>query len=310
LNTTGEQSTPAELNSIEGFYFDTSIALSADVPESVLGEALARCEAYEKLLSRFAPGSDVWRINHAEGRPVTVAGDTLRILSCAEEMRRASGGAFNAAVGSILELWDFSGNTTVVPAEAALEEARARMEAAELDIEGNEVCIAQGTTLDLGGIAKGYICDRVADYLRESGARCGILNFGGNVATIGSHPQGRPWQVGIQTPSAERNQSVFAVVESSDNSVITSGVYERAFVLDGRVYHHILDPRSCFPSTSTIISATIVLRDGMVADALATALLILGVEQGFSLAQSYGAQALVMDAHGQVSATKGFPLLG
>ncbi|MDR1358913.1 MAG: FAD:protein FMN transferase [Coriobacteriales bacterium] len=299
----------SELNSIDGFYFDTSVALCADLPEPLLEEALTRCEAYEKLLSRFAPESDVWRINHAEGAPVAVNDDTMRILKCAEELRRASGGAFNTAVGSILELWDFSGNTTVVPDEAALEQARARMEAAELVIEGNQVRVPKGTTLDLGGIAKGYICERIAEYLREAGARSGLLNFGGNVATIGVHPLGRPWQVGLQNPRAERNQEVFAVVESSDSSVITSGVYERAFVLDGTIYHHILDPRTCYPAESTVISATVVLADGMVADALATTLLILGAEQGFSLVRSYGAEALVLDAQEHVSATKDFPLL-
>ena len=273
----------------------------------MLEEALEQCGSYERRLSRFTPGSDVWRINHAAGEPVEVDQDTLAILTCAEEMRVRSGGAFNCAIGSVVELWDFSGATTSLPEADKLQEAKSRMEHARITIEDNSVCVPKGTVIDLGGIAKGFICDQIAAFLCNSGVTCGVLNFGGNVRTIGEHPKGRPWQVGLQTPSAERDTSVFAAVESVNTSVVTSGIYERAFVLDGRIYHHILDPRTCYPTTSTITSATVVCKDGMLADALTTALLIMGAEEGLPFAQSFGVEALTLNLQGKLTATPGFP---
>lgn len=297
-----------ELNTIRGTFFDTINTITCDVSEANLCSSLALCDTYEQVLSRFAPGSDVWRINHAEGMWVEVCDDTITLLACAEQVRHASAGAFNVAVGSIAELWDFSGRTTALPSDEEVEQARQRMEQAVVSLEGNCVQVPAGTTIDLGGIAKGYICDCVADSLREDGATSGILNFGGNVVTIGNHPEGRPWQVGLQSPTAGRDKEIFASIASTDNAVVTSGVYERAFALNGQLYHHIIDPRTCYPAELNTTSATVIAEDGMLADALATALLIMEEEAGFALLEQFGAKGVALNTKHNLRYSQGLPI--
>lgn len=298
----------AEFNTASGFFFDTVNTITCDLGTALLQDALELCSFYEQRLSRFVRDSDVWRINHAAGEPVEIGVDALKLLACAEQVRQASAGAFNVAMGSVTDLWGFSGDTTEMPSEEGLAHARRRMEGAVISIEDGRVSIPEGAAIDLGGIAKGYICDRVAEHLCSVGATSGVLNFGGNVTTIGSHPDGRPWQVGLQTPTAERNEDVFAVVKSSGGAVVTSGVYERAFIVDGRLCHHILDPRTCCPAKAGITSATVIAADGMLADALATALLVMGAGPGLALVSNFGARAVTLDMHGKLQYSEGMSL--
>jgi len=295
-----------ELNTISGFFFDTTNSILCDVDEPFLKEAIELCSHYEKLLSRFVAGSDMWRINHSKGELVPVSSETLELLACAEKIRIASEGAFDIAMGSISKLWDFTGKNGGIrkaPEKERLVQAQQLVKQTIIKVEGNCVAVPQGATLDLGGIAKGYICDRIAEFLRKAGATSGYLNFGGNVVTIGLHPEKRPWQVGIQAPSAQRGERVFAVVESSNSAVVTSGVYERAFLQEGMVYHHILDPETGLPAKSNLLSATVVMSDGMLADALSTALLVLGAEKGIPFINSFCAEAITLDANGHVHTT-------
>lgn len=292
------------MNTVQGFYFDTVCAITAEADESVLNEALQLCPSYERLMSRFIEGSDVWRLNHAEGVPVEVSEDTLTVLHCADSVRRASGGAFNIAVGAASKLWKFTGENPVIPSDAELDTAADELREFFIAFEGPFVTISPGACIDLGGVAKGYICDKIADALRERGVESALLNFGGNITTIGLHPKGRPWQVGLQKPDAARNEAVFAAVESTDSAVVTSGVYERSFVQEGILYHHILDPRTCRPATSNLVSVSVVSESGMLADALATAILVLGAEQGFALTQKYGVQAVLLTYDGKLTYTQ------
>lgn len=299
----------APMSTAEGFYFDTPCLISGCASEATLKEALDICPGYEQLMSRFIEGSDVWRLNHAEGAPVEVSDDTLKVLQCADRVQRDSGGAFNIAVGAASKLWKFTGPEPRIPSEEELAAAAFTLATFSLSFEGNFVTIPAGTSIDLGGIAKGYICDRVADALRALGVESALLNFGGNIRTLGLHPKGRPWQVGLQKPSAARNEAVFAAVESSNSSVVTSGVYERSFSLNGAFYHHILDPRTCEPATSELISVSVLSDNGMLADALATAILVLGRERGFQLAQHYQVQIALLTKDEQLTFTQGMPLV-
>jgi thiamine biosynthesis lipoprotein len=301
------------MNSISGFHFDTTNSIACDVDKKLLDEALELCARYEALLSRFVEGSDVWRVNHAQGKPVEVSTETMTILNCAEELRVASGGAFNIAIGAASSLWRITksenkGAGPMPPSEPVLNKAAAKLRETHIKLEGNKVSVTAETTLDLGGIAKGYISDRVADFLREAGATGGLLNFGGNVVTIGRRSDGSPWRVGLQTPGVEREQSIFAFVTSSDGAVVTSGVYERAFVFEGRLYHHVLDPRDCRPARSGLLSATVTAAEAMLADGLATALLIMGPTDGLPLVERFGAQAVSLDGQGELSYTSGLPI--
>ncbi len=269
-----------------GFYLDTVITLSAYTEDSsLLDSALLECGRYEQLLSRTVEGSDVWRINHAGGQPVEVSDATTEVISIALEVSRLSEGAFDITVAPASVLWDFTSGAAVLPDAAELADAAARTDYRQLVLEGNTVTLPEGMMVDLGAIAKGYIADQVKQYLVDRGITQAILSFGGNIVTIGEKPDGSAWKVGIQDIDAPTGTSML-VLENRDGSVVTSGIYERGFDLDGVRYHHILDPKTGWPVQNELASVTIVSVPSVWGDALATAAFILGTEKGLELIES------------------------
>ncbi len=135
-----------------------------------------------------------------------------------------------------------------------------------------------------------------------------LLNFGGNVVTIGRRADGEPWSVGIQTPGGKALQDYWAAIECADGTVVTSGIYERGFALRGIRYHHILDPRTGWPVQNGLLSVTVLTKSSLLADALTTALFVLGPEKGMDLAQRYGVSAVYLERSGKVIYTEGMPI--
>ena len=282
-----------EKQSAVGFYLDTVVTLTAYVEDAqVLQDGLDVCGAYEKLLSRTIEGSDVWNINHAEGKPVTVSDDTLEILDCAKQVSEISGGMFDVTIAPASTLWDFTSGAAVLPDADALAEAAKQVDISKLTIEGNEVTLPAGMMIDLGGIAKGYIADAVKLYLEDRGVKSAILSFGGNIVAIGEKPDGSPWKVGIQDIDRPTGEYML-VAQNFGGSTVTSGIYERGFDLDGVRYHHILDPNTGWPVQNELASVTIFSDSSMWGDALATSAFALGTEKGLELIESLdGVEAL------------------
>ena len=290
-----------------GFYFDTVVTLTAytDDPE-LLNEALEECARYEGLLSKTLPESDVWRINHAGGQPVTVSDETAEVLELAQMVSRLAGGAFDATVAPAMALWDFTGDDPKVPDPAELAEAAQKVDYTKLILAGNAVTLPEGMQIDLGGVAKGWIADKIAELLRQRGVTSGLLNFGGNVVTIGEKPDGAgAWRVGIQNPEEPRGDHLVALY-AKDLAVVTSGTYERGFDLDGVRYHHILDPDTGMPVQNGLTGVTVVGPDSGLDDGLSTALFVLGLEEGIRLVDSMeGVEALFITDEGKIMATPG-----
>ena len=266
-----------------GFYLDTVITLTAYTEDGqVLKDAMAECERYEKLLSRTAEGSDVWRINHAGGEPTEVSADTMAILRCAEEISRLSGGAFDITIAAVSTLWDFTSGEKKLPDPEKLAGAAEQVDYTRVQLEGNSVWLPSGMMIDLGGIAKGYIADRIADFLRERGVKHAILSFGGNIVCIGGKPDGTPWKVGIQDIDGATGVPMM-ISRCREGSTVTSGTYERCFELEGIRYHHLLSPDTGMPVRNGLASVTIFSKGSMEGDALSTAAFILGKEKGMAL---------------------------
>ncbi|MDR3053003.1 MAG: FAD:protein FMN transferase [Coriobacteriales bacterium] len=299
-----------EPQTVTGYYFDTVCTISASVDKGILDDALALCSTFNDLLSKTVEGSDVWRINHAQGQAVAVSEHTLRNLQVAFEGYRATYGAFNIAVAAAVDLWDVMGSNPHIPAAAELEAALALsdLSALELDLEQSTVRLPAGVRIDLGGIAKGYIVDQIAAYLRGRGVTSALLNFGGTVVSIGRRADGKPWNIGLHHPKSELREGIFAVVASEDGCVVTSGAYERGFDLDGVRYHHILDPRTGWPTELKLTSVTIVGNDATRAEVLSTALFILSTEEGLELAADWGFSVVLYGANNAVTYTQGLPL--
>lgn len=278
-----------------GFYLNTVITLTAYTEDGqVLKDAMAECARYEQLLSRTIEGSDVWRINHADGLPVEVSDDTIVVLRCAVAVSEASGGAFDVTIAPASTLWDFTSGEAVLPDADALAQAAELVDYTKIVMDGNTVTLPAGMMIDLGGIAKGYIADRVKSYLVSRGVEHAILSFGGNVIAIGRKPDGSDWKVGIQDIDRPTGETMM-VVRNSGGSTVTSGIYERGFELDGVKYHHLLDPATGWPVQNELASVTILSAGSMESDALSTAVFVLGTENGLALVESLpGIEAILI----------------
>lgn len=296
-------------NAVAGYYFDTAVTLTGYCTEAVLQEALAECGRYEALLSKTRAGSDVWRLNHGAGEAVEVSADTLAVLALAQEVAQRSGGAFDVTIAPVSALWDFKEEEPALPEPGALREAASRVDYTQISIVGGRARLGEGQSIDLGGIAKGYIADALIAFLKGRGVESALVNIGGNVKALGTKPRNAPWQVAVQDPAGEPGASVAKLPLGEGQSLVTSGVYERGFDLDGVRYHHILDPVTGYPVQNGLLSATILAESSMLADALSTACFVLGAEKGMALAVDYGAEALFVLDTGEMVYTEGMEAL-
>lgn len=296
---------PAEKPARTGFALDTVVTVTLyDVGEAdadkALSAAFAEITRLEALLSVTVPTGDVFRLNEAAGQPVTVAHETAEVLRLAQRVAEKSGGAFDITVRPVSALWDFTAG--VIPDTAALQAAAATVDYRHLTVEGTTVTLSEGA-IDLGGVAKGYIADRVAAVLKECGVKAAMIDLGGNLVALGDK-QGEAFRMGIKNPAAP--DSLCAIVEGRDVSVVTSGTYERGFDKDGVRYHHLLDPATGLPVQNTLASVTVVCASSAEADALSTACFVLGEQDGMALIRTIeGAQALFVRQDGTLLASDG-----
>ena len=285
-----------------GFYFDTVVTLTIyGGPEGLTDELLARCAHYENLLSKTIDTSDVSRINRSEGEPVQVDAETWQILKRAREISDLTEHAFSVTIAPLTAMWDFTGGTKRMPTDEARLAALPLVDDDKLVLgDDNTVTLPAGMEIDLGGIAKGYIADRLAEEVRGrvTGA---LLDFGGNVYAVGCKPDGSVFRVGVRDPWNTATQR--AIINVEDKTVVTSGTYERYFELDGVTYHHILDPQTGSSAVTDLVSATIVSESSMDADAFATACIVLGREKAMAMLEANGLDGLLIDVDGNVYPT-------
>ncbi len=291
-------------NTALGYYFDTFVSLQGRCKESVLQEALQECARYEALLSKNRQDSDVWRLNHAQGERVPVSEETRAILSMAQEVSEASHGWFDVTIAPASALWDFKAEAPALPEAAALAEAAALVDYTQVTIAPAGVRLGEGQSIDLGGIAKGYVADALVSFLADRGVTDALVNIGGNVKALGQNERRGPWQVAIQDPAGQYGSGVGVVSLPSGYSLVTSGVYERGFDLDGVRYHHILDPHTGYPIQNGVASVSILAQSSLLADALSTACFALGAEEGLALAAAYGVEAFFILADGSTMYTE------
>jgi thiamine biosynthesis lipoprotein len=238
--------------------------------------------------------------------------EVLAVLQTAGAVAAASGGAFDPTILALTELWSFDTGGQL-PAEAQIERARGRVDFSQVDIgsDGN-VVLSEGIGLDLGGIAKGAVVDLTAEYLLDQGYGDFLIDAGGDILVSGLKQGSTPWRVAIRHP--RKTQDVLGVLSLGNRgeriAVVTSGDYERYFEQEGVRYHHILDPRSGFPAQA-LVSVTIVASTCALADALSTAVFVLGPREGLALLEQFpAAEGLLIaerDAELVAWRTEGFP---
>ena len=274
----------------QGFLFDTFISIQLYNTEDteLLEEAFQICSAYEQKLSRTIPTSEIAQINAAKGTPVVVSSDTYTLIETGIQYGELSQGSFDITIAPLSQLWDFKNNTGMIPDTDALQSASALVDyqTIVLDPATSSVSLTNPQAMiDLGGIAKGFIADQVKEFLLANDITYGIINLGGNVLTIGTKPDGLPYQVGIQKPFSD-NGVPFTTLEITDQSIVTSGIYERYIEVADVRYHHILDPQTGMPIENDLLSVTIVSDSSTAGDALSTICMTKGLKNGMQLIES------------------------
>lgn len=265
-----------------------TITLHSGGSQDILDTCFALCREYEALFSITRAESDVARINAAGGDPVVVADDTAALLRLACQYSRESGGVFDLTVYPAKQLWDFKADTPRLPDADALAAAVHKIDYRHILIDGNTVTVSGGAQIDLGGIAKGYIADRLRNYLEQQAVGCAVINLGGNVCCVGQKAE--DFRIGVKQPYTAND--ILRVVHISSGAVVTSGCYERYFTLGGKEYHHILDTRTGYPVENDLAGVTIISQNAALADYLSTALYAMGYEKGLAFLANQPAEAV------------------
>ena len=268
--------------------FDTVIKIQILDPadKSILDVLKKLCEKYDTMFSTTNTDSELYKLNHANGQPFTVSSETANLIQEGIHYSELSGGAFDLTIEPVSALWDFKADKPTVPSSDAIAQAVSHVDYTKVDIQDNTVTLEDPEAgIDLGAIAKGYIADQVKTYLKKQGINHAIINLGGNVDVIGTKPDGSKYNIGIQKPFDESGEAITSV-QLKDQTVVTSGIYERYFKKNGKLYHHILDPRTGYPCENNLYSVSIITDSSTKADALSTTCFLLGYEKGMELIQS------------------------
>ena len=268
--------------SMTGLYFDTVVQIQVwGADRAVLDECENICGHYEQLLSPTIETSEVSRINRAQGAPVTVSDETAELIRLGIEYGELSEGKFDITVASATDLWNFRDNEEKeLPGPDELAEAVSHIDYHCIQIDGTTVTLTDPKAkIDLGGIAKGYIADKLKEYLKDQGVEHALINLGGNMLALGGRADGSDFQIGLQEPFAA-DGTVLTSLSVSDRSVVSSGNYERYFEKDGVIYHHILDPDTGYPIQNDLYQVTVISDSSVQGDALSTTCYALGLEEG------------------------------
>jgi FAD:protein FMN transferase len=257
--------------------------------ELAIDAAITEMRRLEAILSEWRDDSEVGRINLQAGQWVHVGPETAEVIEKSLWAGRVSEGTFDITFQAMSGVWRFGSAQTrapALPSPAEVTKLRALIDyrKVELDSKGSRVRIPKGRKIGLGGIAKGYIVDRAVAILRRAGLTAFLVQAGGDLYGAGHKPDGAPWISGIQDPRAAQG-AFFAAIELEDHAFSTAGDYARSFVLDGKRYHHIIDPRTGYPATASR-SVTVHAPDAVTADMIDDAVFILGPEKGMKLAAS------------------------
>lgn len=352
LKAAPSKNTELEIRSRSFFAFNTNCCVKAAVEtggmhpssgqllEKILDNAVGLCYRYEKLWSHTREGSDIWRLNHAHGEAVPIDTETAKILQLSRHYREETAGLFDVSMAPVAELWNFRKAQVPKPAEIAHALEIAKTGHPRIMEDHAQLPIAE-SKVSLGGIAKGYVADRVSEFLEDCSIHDVLINLGGNIvvkgrAFLAETPQ-RYWRIGIRSPkhasrrkAAEERAATIArsphgtdlralrncaplkeepacILELSDCSVVTSSIYERCFTDEyGNIHHHIVDPRTGHPSNSDLASATVVSKRSIDGDGFSTALLIMGSHWAKNYAEGHpDLEAVFITRDGRIETTSG-----
>lgn len=264
-----------------------------NVKESDADDILKKCGDIllniDNTMGKTREYSEISEVNKKAGKEyVKVSDETFYVIKNALNFSDISDGVFDITIGPVVDLWGIGTDNARVPSSKEIKEKLplVNYKYISLDEKNKSVKLERkNMEIDLGGIAKGYAADKIYEYLQEQNVESAIINLGGNVFVLGEKSKDTPFKVGIQDPTNERGNSIGSI-NVSDQSVVTSGIYERYIEKDGVIYHHMIDPSTGYPFDNNLSSVTIVSASSLTGDGLSTTVFGLGVEKGLELIES------------------------
>lgn len=252
-------------------------------------EVFARLRQIEDRMSANKDGTEIAAVNANAGiKPVAVSPDTFFVISKALEYAKLTNGAFDPTVGPLVKLWGIGSDDAKVPAQKDIDAALKLIDYRKVELNASAQTVflpVKGMRLDLGAIAKGYAADEVDSILAKHKVKAAVIDLGGNVMVFGKKKDGSLWRVGIQNPDSSRGEYI-GLVTGPEMTVVTSGIYERFFMQDGKRYHHILSTSNGYPVDNSLVSVSIITHSSIDADALSTSVFALGLKKGMELIKS------------------------
>lgn len=276
--------------------FSTVVSLSLyDCSDKdLLKNCFSLLAEYETVLSRTMPGSELYTVNQNQSGSIEVSADLAELLSLGLSYRECSGNRFDITVAPLSDLWAFGSDSSAVPSPEAIAAACLNVDGSKVSLDGTQLTYPVGTKFDLGAVAKGWLADQLAVFLKEQGVESAMINLGGNTLALGEKPDGNDFRVGITMPFSGSTE-LAEILSVNNRSVVTSGIYERYFIEDGTLYHHLLDATTGYPAENALLSVTIVCESSAMADLLSTVCFLLGKEDGMTLIED-------LNGHTEVSA--------
>jgi thiamine biosynthesis lipoprotein len=268
-----------------------TVAADSNTAKQCIEAAFTEIEKIDDLMSYHKSDSEISELNRdGFARAVKVSKSTYEVLQRSIEFSKLSNGAFDVTIGPLVDLWHSAQDANSLPTDAKLQQARSKVGYDNLILDANETSVrfaVEGMRVDLGGIAKGYAIDKAVEVMQKSGALGGMVDIGGEVRCFGLPPAGqKKWRIGLQNPDkAEDGLNAGApllVLNLTDAAVATSGHYRRFVAIGGKRYSHIIDPEKG-QSSESLASVTIICPSAVDADALATAVSVMGAEKGLAL---------------------------
>lgn len=275
--------------------------------EEILIDAEQEIRRLERLFSVTMEDSEVFELNKKAGETaVHISRDTMELLSLGKDIGNETGGCFNIAISPVVKAWGFTQEEKRVPPQEELDELLRLTSPKDILLDeenGTAFLQKKGMAVDLGGIAKGYAADRVAELLRAEGVESGFFSLGGNLMGIGRKDDGTAWKAAVANPLDA--EDYVGMVEFSDCAVVTSGGYQRYFEENGKRYHHIIDPATGFPAENGLLAVVIVCENAARADALSTALFVMGLDGAVSFWKERNDFEAIFITNDEVIATEG-----
>lgn len=297
--------------SVNGFKLNTYVQIDSytSVSKNTLTEALNLCDYYENIFSRTKEDSELSKVN--SNQTTDISKEMYELVSAGLEYAALSNGAFDITIGSVSSLWDFTSESPKVPDSGRIAEALTHVDYTRVSVSDNgdgtySISKPDDVILDLGAVAKGYIADKIKDFLEENGVKRAIINLGGNVLCIGKKTNTDNFGIGVRKPFAANNE-VLVALSVDDSSVVSSGNYERYFYADdGTFYHHILNPATGYSYDNDLSDVTILSKDSLIGDCLSTTCFCLGLDDGMKLIESLdGIEAVFVTNEGEIHYSSG-----